>query len=78
MSFGLRPNFTPLAFASACPALGALLDAAAFQLRGNAKHGKDKLGKVRGGVNDRLGNRAQARAGLLQVAGDNEQVGRVA
>jgi hypothetical protein len=29
--------------------------AAGFELGGDAKHGKDKLGKIRRGIDDRLG-----------------------
>jgi hypothetical protein len=52
--------------------LSELLDAAALKLGGHTKHGENQFGKVRGRINDRLGDRAQARAGLLQIAGDNE------
>jgi len=38
--------------AAAC---GAFHDAAAFQLRGNAKDRKNDLGKVRGRIEERLG-----------------------
>jgi hypothetical protein len=38
----------------------------AFELRRSAQHGKDKLGKVRGRIDNRLGNRTQARSGSLQ------------
>src|SRR5437016_3598473 len=31
-------------------------NAATFQLRGDAEHGKHKLGKLRGRIDDRLGN----------------------
>jgi hypothetical protein len=43
-----------------------------------AKHGKDKLGKIRGRIDNRLGNRTQARAGALHVAGDHQKIGRIA
>jgi hypothetical protein len=56
----------------------ALGDAAAFELRSNAKRGKHKLGKVRGGINHRLRKRTQARPGALHVAGDHGEIGRVA
>src|SRR5882724_5212250 len=56
------------------PALG---DTAAFELRGDAKHGKDKLGKIGRGIDNRLGNRTQARAGALHVAGDHQKIGRI-
>jgi hypothetical protein len=45
---------------------------------GNAKHGKHKLGKIRGRIDNRLGKRAQAGAGALDVAGDHQKIGRVA
>jgi len=70
---GLRPNLTP-SFASARPPSGALGDAAAFELRGNAKHGKDKLGEIARGIKHRLGNRPQARPGTLHVTGDHQKV----
>jgi hypothetical protein len=55
----------------------ALGDAAAFELRGNAKHGKNKLGEIGRGIDNRLGNRTQARPGALHVASDHQKVGRV-
>jgi hypothetical protein len=73
---GLGPNFTPLAFASARPRC-ALGDTAAFELRGDAKHGKDKLGKIRGCIDNWFGKRTQARPGALHVTGDYQKVGRV-
>jgi len=42
VSFGFRPNLTPLALASARPR-ATLSDAPAFELRGDAKH---KLGNI--------------------------------
>ena len=51
-AFGFRIGPAP------CRALG---DAAAFEFRGNAKHGKDKLGEIARGIKHRLGNRPQAR-----------------
>src|SRR5580704_15139176 len=48
-------------------ARGALGDAAAFEFRGNAKHGKDKLGKIARGIKHRLGQRTQASPGALHV-----------
>jgi hypothetical protein len=59
-------------------ARSALDNAAALQLGGNAKHGKHKLGKVRGRIENRLGNRAQARPGALDVASDHQKISRVA
>jgi hypothetical protein len=76
VSDGLRPNLTPLALASARPR--ALDDATAFKFRGNAKHGKDKLGKIGRRIEDRLGNRTQARPGALYVTGDHQKIGCVA
>jgi hypothetical protein len=38
----------------------------------------DKLRKIRRGIDNRLGNRTQARPGALHVAGDHQKVGRVA
>ena len=32
---------------------------------------KDKLGKIGGGIDNRLGKRTQARPGALHVAGDH-------
>jgi pimeloyl-ACP methyl ester carboxylesterase len=49
-------------------ARAALGDASAFQLGGDAKHGKNKLGKIGRRIDNRLGNRTQARAGALHVA----------
>ena len=51
-------------------ARGAFEDAATFELRRDAKQGKDKLGKIRRGIDNRLGNRTQACAGALHVAGE--------
>jgi len=51
---------------------------AALELGRDAKHGKDKLGKIRGRIDNRLGNRTQARAGALHVAGDHQKIGRIA
>ena len=48
------------------------------QLRGDAEHGKDELGKVSGRIHDGLGKRTQARAGALHVGGNHQKVGRVA
>ena len=50
----------------------------AFQLRGHAQHGKHKLGKVSRGIEHGFCERTEARAGALHIAGDHEQVGRVA
>ena len=61
--------------AASCCAFG---DAAAFQLRGDAKHGKHKLGKIARGIEHRLRQRTQASPGALHVAGDHQKVGRVA
>jgi hypothetical protein len=58
-------------------ARGALGDAAAFEFRGNAKHGKDKLGKIARGIKHRLGQRTQASPGALHVAGDDKKIGGI-
>jgi hypothetical protein len=50
----------------------------AFELRRDAKHGKDKLGKIGRGIDNRLGNRTQARAGAPRVAGNHHKIGRIA
>jgi len=50
-------------------ARGALGDAAAFEFRGNAKHGKDKLGKIARGIKHRLGQRTQASPGAFAIQG---------
>ena len=47
-------------------------DPASFELRGNAEDRKDQFLKIRGGINQRLGNRAKASARPFKVAGDNE------
>ena len=73
----MPPNLMPLArigSATRC----AFEDAAAFELRRDTEHRKDKLGKIRSRIDNRLGNRAQAHAGALHVAGDHQKVGRVA
>lgn len=74
----LAPELHTLRLCVGSSARGALLDAAALQFRGDAKHGKDKLGEVGSRIDDGLGERAQARARALHVARDNKQVGRVA
>ena len=56
---------------------GAVEDAAAFELRGNAKDRKNDLGKIGRGIEERLGQRTDARPGLLHLAGDDQKVGRV-
>jgi hypothetical protein len=56
----------------------AFENAAAFEVRRDAKHGKDKFGKIGRGIDNRLGNRAQARSGALHVAGDHQKIGRIA
>ena len=48
------------------------LYAPALRLGRYVKHGEYKLGKVRGDVYDRLGDRAKASSRLLQVASDHE------
>ena len=71
-------EFHGLGFRVGAPARCALLDAAALQFRGDAKHGEHQLGEVRRGIDDRLRYRAQARACPLQVAHDHEQIRGVA
>jgi hypothetical protein len=73
----LTTEFDALGFRTGPASCRALGDAAAFKFRGNAKHGKDKLGEIGRGIDNRLGNRTQARPGALHVAGDNQKVGRV-
>jgi len=76
--FRLAAEFDAFLLGVGPAARGALDDATALQLGGNAKHGQDKLGKVRGCIDNRLGNGAQARPGALDVAGDHQKIGRVA
>jgi hypothetical protein len=54
VSFGLRPNLTPFSLASARPR-GTFENASAFELRRDAKDGEDDLAKVRGRIEERLG-----------------------
>jgi hypothetical protein len=54
VSFGLRPNLTPFWPSRLRGLARALLDAAIFQLRGNAKDRKHDLGKVRCRIEERL------------------------
>jgi hypothetical protein len=75
---GLAAKFDALGFGVGPASGGAFEDTAAFQLRGDAENRKDDLGKVRGCIEKRLGNRTDARPGFLHLAGDDEQVGRVA
>ena len=54
-------------------ARGAFEDAATFELRRDAKQGKDKLGKIRRGIDSRFrkrrrGHRRQGRKGSARVA----------
>ena len=70
--FRLAPEFHPAILRIGTAKRRALLDASSLKLGGHAKHGKHELGKVGRGVHDRLGDRAKASTGLLQVAGDNE------
>jgi len=51
----LAPEFDALGFGVGASALGAFEDAAVFELRGNAKDRKNDLGKVRGRIEERLG-----------------------
>jgi len=74
VSVGLRPNFHAFG-----PRVGtAAREATALELRGDAKHGEDKLGAIGRGIDNRLGNRTQARAGALHAAGDHPKIGGVA
>ena len=57
---------------------GAVEDAAAFELRGNAKDRKNDLGKIGRGIEEWLGQRADTGPGALHVARDYQQIGRVA
>jgi hypothetical protein len=73
----------PAEFDALFPGVGpaarsALDDASAIQLAGDTQHGKHKLGKVRGCIDNRLGNRAQACAGALDVAGDHQKIRSIA
>ena len=54
------------------------MNAGAFQLRRNAKDGKDDLGKVGRGVEVRLGQRTDTGSGALHLTRDHQRVGRVA
>jgi hypothetical protein len=75
--FRLAAESHALRLRAGTAARGAFGDAAAFELRRNPKHGKDKFGKIGRRIDNWLGNRTQARAGALHVAGDDQKVGRV-
>ena len=51
----LTPEFDAFGFRIGPAPRRALGDAAAFELRRNAKHGKDKLGEIARGIKHRLG-----------------------
>ena len=51
----LASEFDALGFGAGPAPRRALDDASAFQLRRDAKHGKDKLGKIGRGIDNRLG-----------------------
>jgi hypothetical protein len=70
--FRLAPEFHSIGFRIGAASRRALLDASAFELRGNAKHGQHQFRKVGSRIDDRLGQRTQASARLLKVAGDNQ------
>jgi hypothetical protein len=74
----LAPKFDAFGFCIGPAPCRALGNAAAFKLRGNAKHGKDKLGEIARGIKHRLSNRPQARPGALHVTGDDKKVGCIA
>jgi hypothetical protein len=57
-----------LAFRVGSAARCSLGNVATFELRGDAKHGKDKLGKIGSRIDDRLGKRTQSRAGRCRVS----------
>ena len=76
--FGLAAELDATVFRIGAAERRALLDPPTLKLGRYAEHGKDQFGKVRRCVHDRLGERAKAHAGLLQVAGDHKQVGHVA
>jgi hypothetical protein len=57
VSVGLRPNLIPFALASARPGAVRSRMRRAFELRRDPQHGKHKLGKIRGRIDNRLGNR---------------------
>jgi len=73
----LTPEFDAFGFRIGPAPRRALGDAAAFELRRNAKHGKDKLGEIARGIKHRLGQRTQARPGALHVAGDDKKIGGI-
>src|SRR5271156_4388223 len=75
---GLAAEFDALSLRVSAAPCGAVEDAAAFELRGNAKDRKNDLGKIGRGIEERLGQRTDARPGLLHLAGDKQKVGRVA
>ena len=66
--FRLAPEFHALGFRIGAASRRALLDASAFELRGDAKHGENQFRKIGRGIDDRLGQRTQAGPGLLKVA----------
>jgi hypothetical protein len=74
----LAAEFDALRLGVGSAARRAFENASAFELRRDAQHGKDKLGKIRGRIDNRLCNRTQAGPGALHIAGDNEKVGRIA
>jgi hypothetical protein len=74
----LAAEFDALFLGVGPAACGAFENAAAFELRRNAKDGEDDLGEVGCGIEERLGQRADTGPGALHVAGDNQKVGCVA
>jgi hypothetical protein len=73
----LAAEFDALGFGAGPTPRRALGNATAFELGRDAKHGKDELGEIGRGINNRFGNRTQAGAGELHVAGDHQKIGRI-
>src|SRR5271156_3352804 len=64
---GLAPEFDAPGLGVGAAPCGAVEDTAAFELRGNAKDRKNDLGKIRGRIEERLGQRTDASPGLLYL-----------
>lgn len=72
--FWLAAELNPLRLGMGAAGGGALADAAQLEFRGDAKTGGDHLPKFGLRVDNRLGDRDEARAGLADVAAENNQV----
>ena len=63
----LAAEFDAVCLGVGSAARGALQNAAALQLRRNAKDRKDDLGKVRGRIEERFGERTDTGPGALSI-----------